>query len=277
MESTNRDPVYVLGHSKGELDRLIRQSRLFGELTEQVLMKAGLAPGMRVLDVGCGAGDVSLLCAGLVGRGGRVLGVDRSPEAITLARQRAASAATHNLEFVAGDLSDFTPDESFDALVGRLVLMYLADPVALLRRLSGFVRPGGLIVFQEMWVAPTTSWPRCPETERAIERIAQTFKRCRIDPNFGLRLRETFVRAGLGTPELIGGCRVESGPDTGVYALVEELTRSLLPFMEKSGVATAKEVAVDTLAERLRREVVASGAVFVAPTLIGAWTRRNGL
>jgi hypothetical protein len=58
---------YILGHDRDELDRLIYQARFFGGLTEEVLRRAGLAPGMRVLDVGCGTGDVSFLAARLVG------------------------------------------------------------------------------------------------------------------------------------------------------------------------------------------------------------------
>ncbi|MEO7156385.1 MAG: hypothetical protein ABI039_02415, partial [Vicinamibacterales bacterium] len=60
-------PEYVLGHAADELDRLIKQAAFFGDLTEHTLKLAGLAPGMRVLDLGCGAGDVSFLAASLVG------------------------------------------------------------------------------------------------------------------------------------------------------------------------------------------------------------------
>jgi len=83
---------YVLDHSTHELDRLIHQARFWGELTEHVMHLAGLKPGMRVLDVGCGVGDVSFLAARLVGPEGAVMGVDRSPEATALASQRAQAA-----------------------------------------------------------------------------------------------------------------------------------------------------------------------------------------
>ena len=66
-------PDYVLGHSEDELKRLIDQARFFGDLTAQVLHLAGLGPGMRVLDVGCGAGDVSFLAASIVGPQGVVI------------------------------------------------------------------------------------------------------------------------------------------------------------------------------------------------------------
>ena len=57
--------TYILGHDADELDRLIAQARFFGDLTEEVLRRAGVGPGMRVLDLGCGTGDVSFLAARL--------------------------------------------------------------------------------------------------------------------------------------------------------------------------------------------------------------------
>jgi SAM-dependent methyltransferase len=75
-----------------ELQRLIDQSRFYGELTEEVLRRAGISARMRVLDVGCGAGDVSLLVASLVGPSGSVIGIDRMPESAQLARARVASS-----------------------------------------------------------------------------------------------------------------------------------------------------------------------------------------
>ena len=59
------NPEYVLGRAAEELDRLIKQAAFFGDLTGHTLKVAGLAPGMRVLDVGCGAGDVSFLAASI--------------------------------------------------------------------------------------------------------------------------------------------------------------------------------------------------------------------
>jgi SAM-dependent methyltransferase len=91
---------YILGHDRDELDRLIYQARFFGDLTEEVLRRAGVGPGMTVLDVGCGTGDVSFLAARLVGPTGTVVGVDRSAEAVAVAERRAREAGLGNVSFV---------------------------------------------------------------------------------------------------------------------------------------------------------------------------------
>jgi ubiquinone/menaquinone biosynthesis C-methylase UbiE len=262
---------YALGHSQDELNRLISQARFFGDLTEQVLRLAGLAPGMEVLDIGCGAGDISFLAASLVGPQGRVTGVDKAPEAIARASERAAKLT--NVHFVCADLADYRPQHSFDALIGSRILMYFADPAVLLRRLAEFVRPGGVIAFHEYDLKGWKSEPPSPFFDLAIGRILQTFTRAGAELCAGLKLGQIFEDAGLPTPQMIQGARVERGAHSEVYSQVEQVSRSLLPLMERTGVATASDVDVDTLAARLRAEALAIGATIVAPPLIGAWTR----
>lgn len=85
---------YALGHSSRELDRLTFQASVFASFTSQLFVQAGIKPGMRILDVGSGSGDVSFLAAELVGEGGHVLGVDRSAAAVERARGRAIRRRT---------------------------------------------------------------------------------------------------------------------------------------------------------------------------------------
>jgi|SRR6516225_3659689 ubiquinone/menaquinone biosynthesis C-methylase UbiE len=108
---------YPLVQSDDEFDRLIEQNRFYGELTERVLLAAGIQQGMRLLDVGCGGGDVSFLLARLVGPQGAVVGVDRSPTAITQAEKRANSARLENVKFLLSELPEFSSAQHFDAAV----------------------------------------------------------------------------------------------------------------------------------------------------------------
>jgi 2-polyprenyl-3-methyl-5-hydroxy-6-metoxy-1,4-benzoquinol methylase len=268
-----RQAPYILGHDGDELDRLIDQARFFGDLTDEVLGRAGIGPGMRVLDVGCGAGDVSFLAARRVGPTGTVLGVDRAPEAVEVAERRAREAGLTNVSFAVHDLSDVTLTGPVDALIGRLVLMYLRDPAAALRRLLDDVKPGGVVAFQEMDMGTATCEPDCPLFATTGERIIQTFVRAGLDHRTGLKLARIYRNAGLPAPQTLQGARVESGPDSPVYAWLAQTTRTLLPLMERTGVASAAEVGVDTLEARLREAVVAADATIVPPPLIGAWTR----
>jgi SAM-dependent methyltransferase len=267
--------TYVLGHSDGEVQRLVEQGRFFGDLTVAVLQAAGIGEGMRVLDIGCGVGDVSFLAASLVGPSGEVIGVDRSAEATTLATHRAAEAGLTNVRFLTQDVADLSLDAPVDALIGRLVLMYFADPAVVLRRLLRLVKPGGIVAFQELSVDGVDSEPTCPLFESAAQRIGETFARAGCDPRTGLKLRRIFGEAGLPAPRMILGARVESEPDSAIFSQVAEITRSLQPLMERLGVATAADIGIDTLADRIREETFALNATLVSPSLIGAWTRKS--
>jgi ubiquinone/menaquinone biosynthesis C-methylase UbiE len=273
QEST---PTYILGHSENELQRLIDQSQFFSSLTEQVFLSAGLTNGMRVLDIGCGAGDTSLLAAKLVGPSGTVVGIDKSTEAITLARARASAAKFQNVIFIEGDVADLSVEQSVDAAVGRLVLIHQPDPVATLRRVASHVRPGGVIAFQEldMNVLSVRSLPYSHLYEQSIHWIRETARQAQIEMHMGLKLYPTFVDAGLPAPQMIMDVRVEGGPDSPAYEYVANTVRTLLPVMERLGVTRAEEVQIETLAQRLRDEVVSGAGVIVVAPLVGAWARK---
>src|SRR5262249_42865963 len=113
--------TYILGRSSSETRRLILQHQLFAPLTRRFFEAAGMGAGMKVLDLGSGAGDVALLAADLVGASGRVVGVDMNAEILETARSRAASAGWTNITFVAGDAREIALDADFDAVVGRWI------------------------------------------------------------------------------------------------------------------------------------------------------------
>jgi SAM-dependent methyltransferase len=245
--------AYALGYSEREFKRLELQGAFIRDLTDDVLKRAGLTRGMRVLDLGCGVGDVSLMAGEVVGPTGAVLGVDRSAEAIATAERRAVEAGQcYWVRFAATELEHFVPDGAFDAIIGRLILMYLPDPAATM--------PAAKII------------PDRPIFSRCRRWILEAFERGGVEIEMGPRLFATFLEAGLPAPQMIAAQRVEGGPQTFAYDYVAETLRSLLPLMEQVGVATAEEVEVDTLAERLRGEALASSACIMLPPLVGAWT-----
>ena len=171
--STSTFASYAFGHSENETRRLPAQSRLFNPATRRLLVDAGLAPGMRMLDVGSGAGDVAMLASDLVGPRGDVVGIDSNPLILETARKRAAAAGLENVTFIEGDITKAVPDGPFDAAVGRCVLFFVADPAAALRRIVDTVRPGGIVAFHEPGNASLRpdSRPPSPLLDRAWDWI----------------------------------------------------------------------------------------------------------
>jgi SAM-dependent methyltransferase len=269
----NQPLTYALGYSEGEFKRLESQGAFFRDLTEDVLRRAGIVSGMRVLDVGCGVGDVSLLAAELVGPSGAVLGVDRSKEAVGVARHRAATAEQRWVRFCSTELEAFVAEEKFDAIIGRLILMYQPNPAETLRRLCRHLRPPGIVAFQEGVLPLMRSNPDGKHFHQCVDWVIETFARAGFEIDMGSKLFTTFLNAGLPAPEMIVAGRVEGGSHSPVYDWLAATLRSLLPIAERLGVVTAAEVEIETLAERMRQEALHHTACLMPPPLIGAWTR----
>ena len=269
-----QQPTYALGHSEQELERLSHQARIFQPFTNQLLRQAGISTGMRVLDVGCGAGDVTSLVADLVGPAGEVVGADRAAQAVQRATMRAQARHAENVKFLEGDPTEMRFDLPFDAVVGRLVLMYYPDPIDAVRKLAGHVRDGGLIVFQEFDIANCRSLPPVPTFDRHVGWIKQALSGTGARTDLGLEMYSVFLAAGLPGPSMRMDAVIGGGPDSPVYELVAEVVRSLLPVMEKLQIATATEVDISSLTQRMRDEVVAAKGVVLSPALIGSWSRK---
>jgi SAM-dependent methyltransferase len=227
-----------------------------------------------VLDVGCGSGDVSLLAAEMVGPDGEVVGVDRAALAVARARERAVKFQVRNVRFVQGDPAKMDFDEAFNAVVGRLVLMYYPEPVVTVARLARHVRTGGLLVFQELDEDACKSLPKAPLFDRAVDWVKSALRRSGAHLQMGLKLHSTFLAAGLPEPKHRMDAVVGGGPECPVYDHIAEGIQSLLPAMEELGVATRDEVQPETLAQRIREQVMERNGVVVSLGMVGAWTRK---
>lgn len=262
---------YALGYSEEEDCRLAQQGVILETLTEDVFRRAGIEHGMRILDLGCGVGDVSMLAARLVGPEGSILGIDRSGASIETARRRAKHAGYANIEYQVNEIDSFEPQVMFDAIVGRLVLLYQPDPGMAIRRLGQFLRPGGIAAFHEidlsprLWASPNTL------AEQVGHWIVAAFASVGVPTDIGPMLPSIFVKAGFGRPEMIAGQRVGGGADSPLYDYLAASVRSLLPMIERANIATAAEVHIETLAERIRAEAMAKETLIYTPRMIGAW------
>lgn len=268
---------YLLGHDDVEVRRLLLQGRLYNEYTEHALRLAGLRPGMRVLDVGCGPGDVSFIAARLVGPTGTVLGVDAAPEMIALARDRAAEQDLPAVQFTQAAIDDIALNEPVDAVVGRLILMHVPDPAATVRHLSARVRPGGTIAFSENDITGARSTPDMPLFRRVVEGVVRAFEAMGLSARFGSTLHTVFSDAGLGSPRLTLGAPIGTAADTDILSYTTEVWRLASPIAQQAGFSIDGVTDVDNLVSLFREEALAADAVIMMPPLITAWARVQGV
>jgi SAM-dependent methyltransferase len=266
--------AYVLGHSDHELDRLKAQARLIDPTTKRFFREAGIAPGMRVLDVGSGAGDVAFLAAEMVGDTGSVVGVDRVPAALETARARAVARSLRNVAFREGDPGGMILDGPFDAVVGRYVLQFQQDPAAMLGKVAAHVRSGGVVAFHEIDWGGLTSLPAVPSYDRCCRWGVDTLRLHGTETRMGAKLHSTFVAAGLPPPAMRLEALVGGGANSSdILSLMADLITTLLPEMERLGIATAADVELETLVARMSNEAIATSSTILGHFQIGAWSR----
>lgn len=244
------------------------------QLTERLLIDAGIVPGMRVIDFGCGGGDVTFLVAKLVGAKGAVLGIDRDATALALARQAAHEANLLHVTFRQSDLQeDLTDIGQYDAIVGRRVLMYLPNPVDTIRRLCCALRPGGVVVFQEhdATMVPGRTVP-LQMHERVLVWIWETVKREGANTHIGFELPALLDQAGL-TVEQVRAEAVILGQNT--HHSLAFIMRAMLPRMLKQSVVSTTEVDLDTLDQRLSEERASLKSVYITDMVFSAWARKS--
>jgi SAM-dependent methyltransferase len=261
----------VLGSHAEELARLDHQAAALERPTRLLLEAAGLAPGMRVLDLGSGLGHVARLAAEFVGPRGSVLGIDRSPEALALARERALRAGTTHVTFTEADVSAWRAADPFDAIVGRLVLFHVADPTAVVRHHIRNLGPGGLFVAIDFDIGAARSDPPVAVVDLAISWVQQAFRAAGAWPGIGARLGIILQDAGVERVTTFGIQSYVSPHDPSGAALLAGVVRSLESTIIRHGIATAEELGLATLEQRIMESARNARAVVLPPTLVGAW------
>jgi SAM-dependent methyltransferase len=268
--------TYVLGSDSQELARLDRQAAFIEPATRLLLQAAGIGPGLRVLDLGTGLGHVARLAGQLVGREGAVVGIDRAVQALTIARQRAEAAGESHVSFVEGEVGRWRADEPFDAVIGRLVLFHLADPVMAIRHHVGNLRPGGLFVAVDYDIGASRTEPPVGVADDALQWVMQAFSAAGASPTIGARLGPILDRSGLEHITTFGVQAYLPAHDPAGPALLAGVVRSLASEIIRRGIATVEQLDLATLERRVADELRRQDAVLLPPTVVGAWARRSG-
>ena len=166
-------------------------------------------------------------------------------------------------------------DQPFDAAVGRYVLCFQPDPIGLLRKIAGLVRRGGIILFNEPDRQQMRSFPPTPTYDQACRWLGETYRLSGVDVSIGIKLYSLFKAAGIEAPTMrlhavIGG---EKALDE--VHLDADQAMVLADDIVRLGVATASELGIETLAERIVEEMAANQSVIVGRAEIGAWSQVN--
>jgi ubiquinone/menaquinone biosynthesis C-methylase UbiE len=267
-------PTYILGHDNPEIQRLQLQANVISPVTQRLIRECGIAPGMRVLEIGCGIGDVSMLLAEAVGETGSVTAFDREPRAIETAQARAAAAGYRQIEFLVTSNDAFPDRGKFDAAMGRYVLVHQADPIAMIRRAAEAVRPAGIVAFQEPALHVNALTLPIVELYSNLEHsLTSVFASTLRNYDVGGRFVACFEDAGLPTPHLIWES-ISGGPESPVWRLSVMTYQTMLPHIVRLGLALEDQDDPSALTERLTAAAAVLRAQIVSKPQACAWTIR---
>jgi SAM-dependent methyltransferase len=197
----NRQHYIIQGGIEGR-ERLRLLSRVMRASTLQLFDRVGLSPGAEILDVGCGGGDVTLELAQITGSQGSVVGTDIDSAKLDLARSEAVSQGIENVEFLCKDVSSHTEKMLFDVTYARFLLTHLVDPARALGAMFQTVRPGGVVILEDIDCQGFFCYPHSDAMWRYVDLYTTAVKKRGGDPNIGPRLPLMLRHAGFERIEM---------------------------------------------------------------------------
>jgi ubiquinone/menaquinone biosynthesis C-methylase UbiE len=261
---------YVIRGGREGYNRLLLLARASWPDTAALFARAGIRPGMKCIDLGCGGGEVTFEMARLVEPGGSVAGVDMDEVKLGLARKAAVERGVSNVEFFAGNVSEWDEPDAYDVVYSRFLLQHLSEPVNLLRRMWSAVRPGGLVIVED---ADFDGWCCHPPNEGFdffVRAYAEVIRRRGGDHAAGRKLYRYFLEAGIPVP------RVALVQSVFVSGEGKELAWSTLDATSEvilsEGVASSEELA--TALASLRQFTDDDTTLIARPRVFQLWSAR---
>ena len=269
MPEAGKSRYIIRGGVEGR-ERLRILARSVRPATLALLHRAGIRPGMRCLDVGCGGGDVSFDLARLVEPAGSVVAIDADEVKIQIARAEAQAQQIQNIDFRVADLSECELETGFDFAYARFILQHLPSPARVLAKMRAALRPGGIVVVVDTDFRGSFSEPDSPAFRRYVELYIQTLARRGGDANIGPRLPGLLTENGF---EKVQMSVYQTAGTDGEAKLLPSLTmESIADPVIAEGFASRADV--DKILAELHEFAASPNTVLSGPRVIETWGHR---
>ena len=233
-------------YTHGHHDSVVSQHRKRTAAEAAAFLLPHLRPGMRILDVGCGPGSITVGLAAAVAPG-PVLAIDLAGDVLDHGRQFAAERGVSNVRFEQSDLLALDAPGAFDVVYAHQVLQHVPDPIAALDAMRGLLAPGGVVAVRDSDYGTCTWSPAAPELTRWLEIYSAVARRNGGEPDAGRHLRGWVRRADLADVQVSGTTWTFPGYDAAEAwadawagrTLHSNLGRKAIEY----GIATAAELA----------------------------------
>ena len=237
--------------------------------TAALLARAGLGPGMKIADLGCGSGDVTLELARIV-EPGQAVGIDRDEVKLDLARKEAEARGVKNVTFRAMNLHDWIEPSSYDAVYTRFVLQHLAEPGEMLQRMWDSVRPGGALIVEDADLDSFASDPESDGLASFTRWYPELLRRAGGTASIGRKLPGIFRTAGIPITSIDVVQPYYSDPDT--KTLPWSTLSAIADAIAAEQIATREEL--DAALADLDRLARDEGSFILGPRVVQVLARR---
>lgn len=261
---------YALATGVGAVRRLHVLHDVYSTVGRRVLLQAGFARGMKVADFGCGVGVVTRMLAEMTGPTGHVTGIDVNEAQLEQASGLCGKDELTNVTFLAANACDTgLPEELFDLVYCRFLLLHLPDPVACLREMRRVLKPGGIVVIEDGDVSSAGSIP--PTAADASAELFNRLARIRgVDYSLANNLYHLVKAVGFSDVDL----------EIHQPALIRGENRYLLkwsveeagPAFIDAGLVTAHQL--QDLLSAMQAAVDDPNVVILAPRMSLVWARK---
>ena len=187
---------YIIEGGVPGRNRLRLLSDVMGPENRRLLAEIDIPANASCVDLGCGGGDVTVELARKVGQAGKVLGIDTDTVVLDIAREEAIELGLTNTSFECHDVTTWQPLEDFDVVYARFLLTHLSDPLKVLLGARRYLRPGGIVILEDIDFRGHFAEPACPALKRSVDLYSATVRNRGGDPDIGPRLPALLRDAG---------------------------------------------------------------------------------
>lgn len=250
--------------------RLSVLARVLAPTTESLFERAGPLMGLKVIDAGCGGGDVTLALARQIGPKGQVTGIDLDQEKLVLARAEAQAQGLANVSFEAGDVAAAWPIADADLIYGRFILTHLKQPQDLLAQAMAALKPGGMILIEDIDIAGRFCYPENAAIETSFQLYMALSRRRGGDPIIGRRLGlllEEAKFADVGTTVVQPFSRRGGAKDVAMLTFA-----AIADGLKAEGLATVEDVA--RISQAMEDFIQRPDTIVSMPRIFQAWGRK---
>jgi ubiquinone/menaquinone biosynthesis C-methylase UbiE len=250
-------------------ERLRLLARVMHASTSGLFDRLAIGGPLRCLDAGCGGGDVSLELARRVAPSGSVLGIDMDAAKIAIARDEAAARAAANVTFRTARVGEAEFPGEFDVVYARFLLTHIPDPQPIVTMFHRCLKPGGLLVLEDIDFSGYFVWPESRAFRRYVELYCLAARRNGCDPDIGPRLPRYLQQAGCDAVDL---AVVQPMGVTGEVKLVNPVTmENIADSVLAQNLTTQEEV--DGIVQALYAFAADPHSVAGLPRVVQAWGR----